>query len=75
MCECARQAALGCLALRLVFRFRAASVCLQEQERLLRDKEKADARVAKEREKELARLEAERRKHFERVQKEQASAV
>lgn len=49
--------------------------CLQEQERLLRDKEKADARVAKEREKELARLEAERRKHFERVQKEQASIV
>ncbi len=39
----------------------------------MRDKEKADMRVAKEREKELARLEAERRKHFERVQKEQAS--
>lgn len=44
---------------------------MQEQEKLLREKEKADARVAKERERELARLEAERRKHLERMMKEQ----
>jgi hypothetical protein len=45
---------------------------VQEQEKLEREKHKADAKVAKEREKELARLEAERRKHLERVMKEQA---
>lgn len=37
----------------------------------MREKEKADARLAKERERELSRLDAERRKHLERVQKEQ----
>lgn len=47
-------------------------VLLQEQEKLAREKERADAKVAKEREKELARLEGERRKHLERVMKEQA---
>lgn len=46
----------------------------QEQERLLRDKERADAKATKERERELARLEAERRKHLDRVMKEQVRA-
>ncbi len=51
---------------------RPPRLAVQEQEKLLREKEKADARVAKERERELARLEAERRKHLERMMKEQA---
>lgn len=41
----------------------------------MREKEKADARLAKERERELARLEAERRKHLDRMMKEQARPV
>ena len=44
---------------------------LQEQERLLKERERADFRVAKEREREISRLEAERKKHLEKMLKDQ----
>ncbi|GAB4814610.1 hypothetical protein N2152v2_001656 [Parachlorella kessleri] len=44
---------------------------LQEQERLHKERERADFRVAKEREREISRLEAERKKHLEKMLKDQ----
>jgi hypothetical protein len=46
---------------------------LQEQERLLREKERTDFRIAKEREREIGRLEAERKKHMEKMMRDQVS--
>lgn len=44
---------------------------VQEQERLMREKERTDVRIAREREKEIGRLEAERKKHMEKMIKDQ----
>jgi hypothetical protein len=55
--------------------FRLQLEPLQEQEKLMKERDRADMKASKERERELARLEAERRKHLERVMREQASGA